>query len=104
MRGFFLLCVVALTAGQAAGAQTPQRDSASIADSAARADSIALVRELESQQQSADTAGGDKPTGAQGASNPRLLPDISVVGDLIARPFAERQHAGGSAAFWRSRS
>jgi hypothetical protein len=41
------------------------------------------VRELEAQQ-SVDTTERNKATGTQGSSNPRLLPDISVVGDLIA--------------------
>jgi hypothetical protein len=59
------------------------RDSAAIADSIARADSIALVRELER------IAGERRPVspapagGVQGATS-RLLPDISLLGDLIA--------------------
>jgi hypothetical protein len=67
-------------------AQTPseraRRDSVARADSIAKADSIALVRELE-RMQAADT-GAQRPLGTQGATNPRLLPDISVVGDLVA--------------------
>ena len=78
MRGFSLLCAVALTLPVAAAAQTP-RDSTARADSIARADSLALVRELEALERSDTTA----VTPVRGAINPRLLPDISVVGDLI---------------------
>jgi len=46
----------------------------------ARQDSIALVRELERMQR--DTA--TKPPTQQGPTNPRLLPDISAVGDFVA--------------------
>ena len=51
------------------------------ADSARAADSIAVLRELERLQREprAQTQGQQ-----QGPTNPRLLPDISVVGDLIA--------------------
>lgn len=61
------------------------RDSAARADSIARADSLALVRELEALQRAgSDTSSTTPATGSQGTSNPRLLPDISVVGDFIA--------------------
>jgi hypothetical protein len=59
--------------------RTP-RDSAQ-ADSARRADSIAVVRELERARNDPQARGGAQP--GQPA-NPRLLPDISVVGDFIA--------------------
>jgi hypothetical protein len=71
----------------AIGAQvgpTSPRDSAARADSTARADSLALVKELEALQRGeTDTTAAAGSTGTQGASNPRLLPDISVVGDFI---------------------
>ena len=55
------------------------RDSAS-ADSARIADSIAVVRELERMQKEPR----DQPATQTGQpANPRLLPDISVVGDLV---------------------
>jgi hypothetical protein len=56
------------------------RDSAQ-ADSARVADSIAVVRELERGQNDPRARTGAQP--GQGPTNPRLLPDISVVGDLI---------------------
>jgi hypothetical protein len=83
---------VALSAAAArsAGAQqrdTTRRDSTSRrtpADSARIADSIAVVRELERLQNEprAQQPGQQQP--AQGGpTNPRLLPDISAVGDLV---------------------
>ena len=53
------------------------------ADSARVADSIAVVRELERLQgEPRAQTQGQQP--GQGPTNPRLLPDISAVGDLIA--------------------
>src|SRR5687768_11881456 len=55
------------------------------ADSIAAADSIALVKALEGANPAVDT--GRRQTGTQGggvAGNVRLLPDISVIADLIA--------------------
>lgn len=49
------------------------------ADSARAADSLAVLRELEKQARPAPTA----QQGQGGPTNPRLLPDISAVGDLI---------------------
>jgi hypothetical protein len=72
-----------LLSGRAAEGQQPPRsraDSIARADSIQRADSIAIVRELEAA--AATPSGGARP--AQGPTNPRLLPDISAVGDLIA--------------------
>ena len=81
------LLLAALCAPAVAGAQ--QRDSVppAPADSAARADSlaadsIALVRELEAQ--AAAAAPAPPAAGGAGPTNPRLLPDISAVGDLLA--------------------
>jgi hypothetical protein len=80
MRGLLFLCALAaLPAGVTA--QVPQKDSVARADSAARADSIAIVRELEGQAAAVDTAA---PAQQRGPLNARLLPDISVVGDMIA--------------------
>lgn len=62
---------------------TPPKTPVSKADSAAqaRADSIALVRALE---QLAPATPSPAPTGGgSGASNPRMLPDLSAVGDLL---------------------
>ena len=85
MRGRYFLCVICLLAPVVAHAQTPQkRDSVAKADSIARADSIAIVRELEAAQ----TGGPGASTGLtgtqRGPSNPRLMPDISAIGDIVA--------------------
>ena len=54
------------------------------ADSTARADSIALVRELERLQNEPRAASGAQPPSAQqGPSNARLMPDISAIGEVI---------------------
>src|SRR5687767_502342 len=86
MKGRLVVGALFLAAPCLGLAQTPseraRRDSVARADSIAKADSIALVRELE-KMQAADT-GTQTPVGTQGATNPRLLPDISVVGDLVA--------------------
>jgi hypothetical protein len=86
MRGFLFLCVLSIAAPVTAFSQTPQtKDSTAKADSIARADSIALVRELENvQSTAADTTSTGRTVGPQGATNPRLLPDISAVGDMVA--------------------
>jgi hypothetical protein len=75
------------------GAQTPdsaRTDSVSRAraraDSAAKADSIALMQELEQAAKASPPGGTGTPRGqvpATGSTNPRLLPDLSVVGDLM---------------------
>jgi len=83
--GVFVILVVG---GQTASAQrdTTRRDTTTRrtpADSARIADSIAVVRELERlrAEPRAQTPGQQQPT--QGPTNPRLLPDISAVGDLV---------------------
>jgi hypothetical protein len=87
MRSIFLIFITAIAAVPASSQQrdttrrTP-RDSAAVADSIARADSILLVRELE-------RIGGERRalpaegTAAQRTTS-RLLPDISLLGDLVA--------------------
>jgi hypothetical protein len=79
--------VMLVTAIAPAGAQrdTTRRAPADSvrADSARVADSIAVVRELERLQREPRTqTQGQQP--GQGPTNPRLLPDISAVGDLVA--------------------
>ena len=72
MRSLIICVVVVLLGTRQAAAQRPDSLRAdSIAR--ARADSIRIVRELEAMT----------PRQAQPARNPRLLPDISAVGDLI---------------------
>ena len=78
--------LVAVAAVAPLGAQQPT-DSVSRArrDSIAAADSLRLVRELERLQNEprAQPAAGQQPPTGTRASNPRLLPDISAVGDLV---------------------
>jgi hypothetical protein len=96
MRFAPLLCALAL-AGGASAARAQQRDTTrrvppagrdttkrrSAADSAAAADSAFLEKALKGQPPSA-AADTTRPTGPQGSTNPRLLPDVSAVGDLVA--------------------
>lgn len=88
MRPLYVLVALAVATGQATAQQRDTtrrapRDSAAVADSIARADSIALVRELEriaGEPRAVSPAPGG---GVQGPAS-RLLPDISLLGDLIA--------------------
>lgn len=66
-----------LLVGAAAAARAQQTDSAAIADS------IRLVRELEAESGDTTTSRPLTPPPAAGSTNPRLLPDISTVGDFI---------------------
>lgn len=83
-----LLVVFAFT-GDAAYAQQRDttrrapRDSAARADSIARADSMALVRELEriAGERQPSTP---QPVPLQQSAQSRLLPDISLLGDMVA--------------------
>lgn len=86
---YVLVLGALLSMGTALGAQVrpvSPRDSAARADSIARADSLALVRELEAMQRAAgaDTASLPPMTAGQGPINPRLMPDISAIGDIVA--------------------
>jgi hypothetical protein len=88
MPGVSIVMLVVLSAAASAQVRdTTRRDSTarrSAADSARIADSIAVVRELERLQKEPRTqTSGQQPTGQGGPTNPRLLPDISAVGDLI---------------------
>lgn len=76
-----------LSAGGAAAQQDTTRTQAQ-RDSAAAADSLAIVRELQGAQSAGDTTPTGQPAGGgSGAPNAgpaqRLLPDISVVGDFV---------------------
>lgn len=69
-------------------AQDPVKPPLTKADSAAQAvaDSIALVRKFEQLQSSNAQVPPAAPAptgGAQGSTNPRMLPDFSAVGDLV---------------------
>jgi hypothetical protein len=76
MRGFLLLCAIALAMPIKATAQTPQKkDTVVKSDSAAVADSIALVRQLEKEL----GAGGDT-TNAAPAATPRATGGYMNIG------------------------
>lgn len=80
-----VVMLLALLPGSLDAQQRPpvsRADSIARADSIQRADSIAIVRELEAAAAAGQSPSGQAPR--QGAANPRLLPDISAVGDLIA--------------------
>ena len=65
---------------------TARADSSARADSVARADSIRIVRELEAMSDGAPTdttSPNATGSGRSGPANPRLLPDISAVGDFV---------------------
>ena len=83
--GAFLILVVASSAASAQR-DTTRRDTTAKrtpSDSARIADSIAVVRELERLQgEPRAKTQGQQPAQGQ-PTNPRLLPDISAVGDLV---------------------
>jgi hypothetical protein len=76
-----LVIIATLLAGVGAhlGAQQTRADSIA----KARADSIALVRELERMARDTTTPRGATTGTQQGPTNPRLLPDFSAVGDFV---------------------
>jgi hypothetical protein len=78
--GVVALAMVCASRASAQAAPPRTRADSLKADSARIADSLAIVRELEA---AARTRPAAAPEGAQGPTNPRLLPDISVVGDLV---------------------
>jgi hypothetical protein len=85
-RAIWLGIVVLLAFAAPLAAQRPdstRRDTTrrAMPDSAAIADSLRIIRELE-RIRGEPRARPESPP-AQGPSNPRLLPDISAVGDLI---------------------
>ncbi|HEV8455096.1 MAG TPA: hypothetical protein VGQ69_05840 [Gemmatimonadales bacterium] len=101
MRALLIAVTVGLLGATTAAAQIPDSTRARArADSIARAraDSIRLVRELEALGRQDTTRpalpGQVRPTGS---TNPRLLPDISAVGDLVAdfSPQGSTQEDGG---------
>jgi hypothetical protein len=80
--------LLALIAAVAANAQQPdsvRRKAQADSVAKARQDSIALQRELEKAlaQPSAPTSTNQGPTQVVGPTNPRLLPDVSAVGDFV---------------------
>ena len=78
-------CTILAASAAAAAAQQPDtlrrprtRADSLRADSIARADSLAIVRDLERIRNEPRVGPGQQP------ANPRLLPDISLIGDLVA--------------------
>ncbi len=79
-----VLCVAVVALSTTAGAQQAGSAPRSKADSVAKAtaDSLAFVREF-AKTVSAPAAPARAVGGPQGATNPRMLPDFSAVGDLV---------------------
>ncbi|MBK8056402.1 MAG: hypothetical protein IPK33_00585 [Gemmatimonadetes bacterium] len=77
----FLLSPLLLGAQQRDSTARRAKADSLRADSIRVADSLAIVRELEGKDKGKPA--GTSPAGQAGASNPRLLPDLSAVGDLI---------------------
>ena len=81
---FVLLVITSLPASAQRGTRRDTTTKRTPSDSARIADSIAVVRELErlrAEPRSRDPGQRQQTQGAP--SNPRLLPDISAVGDLV---------------------
>lgn len=98
-----MVIVLLLAWANVARAQQPDttatRDSIARADSAARADSIAIVREIERMgagNTRPDTTRPPPVGPGQGSINPRLLPDISAIGEAIGdlSPDGSTQESG----------
>ena len=110
MRSAFLIGILLTVLPRAVAGQQPdtlpKRDSTARRDSiakakagsAAAADSIALMKELEqAQAKSAGAApSSPQPTQGTGPSNPRLMPDISTIGEVIGdfTPDSSTQESG----------
>ena len=107
MRIILWTLALALCAGGTASAQqrdtVPRPDSVPTdsaakakADSAAAADSAFFAQQLQQGGASTDSARTGRATGATGPTNPRLLPDVSAVGDLVGdlSPRASTQEDG----------
>ncbi|HET7228656.1 MAG TPA: hypothetical protein VFJ16_01505 [Longimicrobium sp.] len=88
-----------LATGSLAAQQDTTRTQAQ-RDSAAAADSLAIVRELQGMQAGGDTTPTGQPAQA-GSAGPaqRLLPDISVVGDFVGDLSPEGSTQEGGARF-----
>ena len=79
-----LVLVAIASPATAQQSRTPLKPPVLTADSAARAiaDSIALMKEFE-KLNATPKATAQPAGGAQGSTNPRMLPDFSAVGDLL---------------------
>lgn len=84
MRPFATAVVLLALGAGVLGAQQPDTLTKSQRDSIATADSLRIVRELERLQNEPRAQPPSPPTGTTaGPTNPRLLPDISAVGDIV---------------------
>lgn len=81
MKKLMLSAGILMLAAAVAGAQSSRADSLRQKQIA---DSIALMRAIESAQAPTAASSGTPVGGAQGPTNPRMLPDISAVGDMVA--------------------
>lgn len=78
-----LLSVVAAAAVSAQQPDSVRRKASADSIAKARQDSIALQRELEKAMAQPSQPTAQAPTQVVGPTNPRLLPDVSAVGDFV---------------------
>src|SRR2546423_992858 len=86
MREFVRATFLGAVCAPAANAQQPdsvRRKARADSIAKARQDSIALQRELEKALAQPSAAPAQAPVQGVGPTNPRLLPDVSAVGDLV---------------------
>ena len=77
------LCAVLAAAANAQQPDSVRRKARADSIAKARQDSIALQRELEKALAQPTAAPAQAPVQGVGPTNPRLLPDVSAVGDLV---------------------
>jgi hypothetical protein len=78
-----LLCLSAVVAANAQQPDSLRRKATADSIAKARQDSIALQRELEKAMAQPTTTQPEAPRQVVGPTNPRLLPDVSAVGDIV---------------------
>lgn len=77
------VCAVIATTANAQQPDSVRRKATADSIAKARQDSIALQRELEKQLAQPSAPASQQPVQAMGPTNPRLLPDVSAVGDFV---------------------
>src|SRR5437868_13650101 len=77
------LCAVFAAAANAQQPDSLRRKATADSIAKARQDSIALQRELEKAMAQPTTSQPEAPRQVVGPTNPRLLPDVSAVGDFV---------------------
>src|SRR3954469_1240314 len=78
-----LLCAVITASANAQQPDSLRRKATADSIAKARQDSIALQRELEKAMAQPTTSQPEAPRQVVGPTNPRLLPDVSAVGDFV---------------------